>query len=779
MDARAPAPSAYVFGPFRLEPGRLRLSRDGRELAATPRVFDTLLHLVQNAGRTVSKDEMLRVLWPGRIADEANLSQAISSVRKLLAPDGELIVTVPRQGYRFVGEVEIEPDGLATASTPPADVKPPAASTEPRSSNSSLALAHGPPVSRPRPPRTRQWAAICLGAAALVAFAGWRLATGGSHLPSGRTGVVIADLQNDTGDPDFDHVVPRALRIDLEQSPFLQVAPDSKVAETLGLMEQPRTAPLTSALARTVCARNDGGATVAPSIARLGRRYLLTVVAEDCVSGRELAAEKTEAADKEEVASALDSLSSRLRRQLGEAQASISNYDVPLAAARTSSFDALHAYSEGAWLAAQGKVVDAIPLYDQAIALDPKFAQAYLGLAQAYFGARQYLEDAQAMTKAYALRSMVSAREQLFITYRYNYVVTKDDVAALQSLKALVRIYPGDAMAWTNLSYLQDDLGEYDDAIASGRKALALDSRSPAPYVVLMRALIRGGHPEHVEEIGERAMKRGVADARVRQMLILNRSQTGDEAGSERMYRSTIVTPYEHDAILQYASDTWGQGRGRYTQQLIARADELGRRQGLRMDWAIVAACYADLGMDDATRQLLKALPPELRTDKYLLTAAMVNDPASARAELERALARWPQDTLLHEEYAPEARATLLMREGDPAAAVRVMDAAQPFRFRNLDAPFVRAQALLQAKDAAGAAAAFREILTHAGWSNWAHYPLSHLGLARALKLSGDLAGSRREYQAFLKAWSAADLDLPAYRQARAEYAALPAAPRR
>jgi DNA-binding winged helix-turn-helix (wHTH) protein len=116
MDAKVPVPSAYVFGPFRLEPQRLRLTRDGVELTTTPRLFDTLHYLVQNAGRVIGKDEMLNVLWPGRFADEANLSQAISGVRKLLGPEGEFVITVPRQGFRFVAKVEPEFSPLPTPS---------------------------------------------------------------------------------------------------------------------------------------------------------------------------------------------------------------------------------------------------------------------------------------------------------------------------------------------------------------------------------------------------------------------------------------------------------------------------------------------------------------------------------------------------------------------------------------------------------------------------------------------------------------------------------------
>lgn len=765
MDVRSSAPPLYAFGSFRLDAGRMTLTYEGAQIATTPRVISTLLYLVEHSGELVSRDAMLRALWPGRIAEEANLSQAISSVRKALASQGdgtEWVLTVPGQGYRFTGDVVRE---SAVAQT--SDRRTP------------LDFQVTPAVSKQALVIPRRWPAVRL--AVLVAALGLCAALVGGWVwlrrvpvpAAGHHVLVLAALKNDTGEPAFDHVIPRVLQVDLSQSPVLDVAGDAKIGETLGLMKRPRDTVLTESVAREVCARNDGGALVTPTVDKLGQRYLLTLDAQDCVSGRPLYAEKRDVSDREGIAGALDGLSNHLRRRLGETQASIVSYDVPLAAARTSSFDALHAYSEGVWLAGQGKVVDAIPLYRQAVALDPGFAQAYLGLAEAYLGARQYLEDTQAMSQAYALRSGVSTREQLFITYRYNYVVTKDVVAALQSLRALADIYPRDAEIWTHLSYLQNDLGQYDDAIASGRRALGLDPHGPAPYVVLMRALIRGGHPEHVEAIGQSAIKAGVADGRVREMLDLNRSQIGDDAGALSLYRSSIGTPYEHDVLLQYLSLTWGQGRGRYTQALIARADELGRGEGLRMDWPIVAACYADIGMDSAARQLLDALSPDLRTDKYFLTAAQVGDPAKVRANLARALVQWPHDTLLHEEYAPEAQATLAMRAGDPAAAVRVMDAAGPIRFRNLDAPYVRAEALLQAKDAAGAAKAFREILAHTGWSNWAHYPLSYLGLARALHLSGQLDESRREYLAFFAAWKQADPDLPAVVQAKAEYAAL------
>jgi len=82
----------YAFGPFGLDPRRRRLTRDGAELTVTPTVLDVLICLVRNAGRVVTKDELLDAVWPGRIVEEANVKQAVFTLRKALGPDGGGIV---------------------------------------------------------------------------------------------------------------------------------------------------------------------------------------------------------------------------------------------------------------------------------------------------------------------------------------------------------------------------------------------------------------------------------------------------------------------------------------------------------------------------------------------------------------------------------------------------------------------------------------------------------------------------------------------------------------
>jgi len=102
----------YEFGPFRLDPVKRRLLRDGEPVQLTPKAFETLLALVQQSGRTVEKDDLMRRVWPGSVVEENNLNQNITALRKCLGDSRQAsryIATIPGLGYRFVAEVRTAP----------------------------------------------------------------------------------------------------------------------------------------------------------------------------------------------------------------------------------------------------------------------------------------------------------------------------------------------------------------------------------------------------------------------------------------------------------------------------------------------------------------------------------------------------------------------------------------------------------------------------------------------------------------------------------------------
>lgn len=101
--------SFYEFGPFRLEPDEYLLLRDGKPLALAPKAFELLIFLVQNPGRLLTKDQIMRAVWRDSFVEEANLTVWISILRKVLG-EGEVphyIETVPNLHFPEFGEPHI------------------------------------------------------------------------------------------------------------------------------------------------------------------------------------------------------------------------------------------------------------------------------------------------------------------------------------------------------------------------------------------------------------------------------------------------------------------------------------------------------------------------------------------------------------------------------------------------------------------------------------------------------------------------------------------------
>jgi len=98
----------YEFGPFRLDPAGRRLLRDGAPVILTPKVFDTLLVLVEHHGQSLSRSELVARIWPETSVGEHNLNQSIAVLRKVLEDNPrqpDYIATLPGRGYSFIAEV--------------------------------------------------------------------------------------------------------------------------------------------------------------------------------------------------------------------------------------------------------------------------------------------------------------------------------------------------------------------------------------------------------------------------------------------------------------------------------------------------------------------------------------------------------------------------------------------------------------------------------------------------------------------------------------------------
>lgn len=106
---------AWRFGPYRLERAERRLLRGEEVVRLRPKVFETLIVLVENAGRLVEKEALLAAVWPDAVVEEGNIPHTVSELRKALGEgrtDQRYIETVPTRGYRFVADVEVDEEGV-------------------------------------------------------------------------------------------------------------------------------------------------------------------------------------------------------------------------------------------------------------------------------------------------------------------------------------------------------------------------------------------------------------------------------------------------------------------------------------------------------------------------------------------------------------------------------------------------------------------------------------------------------------------------------------------
>ncbi len=254
-----------------------------------------------------------------------------------------------------------------------------------------------------------------------------------------RDWVVLADVDNASGDTLFDDSLQRALLLSLEQSRYVNVLSDNKVKQSRELLRVPDTRALDRDLAGDVASREGARMVLAPSIHRAGGSYVVAVDLLDPVSRAVVRSYSADANAPEDVVTAVDDVIGRLRAGLGETVASV-RQSVPLPQASTNNLQALKSYALAETALGRGRFTEAAKLYEAALDADPDFAMAHMGLARLLVRTDQGAEALPHLQRALALNERLPHRERLYLKAFSS--ALRPNGWPLEDWRVLAEVYP-------------------------------------------------------------------------------------------------------------------------------------------------------------------------------------------------------------------------------------------------------------------------------------------------------------------------------------------------
>ena len=605
--------------------------------------------------------------------------------------------------------------------------------------------------------------------------------------------IVLADFTNKTGDADFDETLRQGLAAELGQSPFLSLVPDQRIKATLHLMGRPEGTPLIGDVAREVCERTFSAAVVEGSISQLGAQYVLGLRATACRGGNVLFEEQAQTAKKEDILNSVSQVARKFRAKAGESLSTVKEHSTPLIEATTPSMEAWKLYCDAFKVAGTENNAGAIPLLQRAIQIDPEFALAYAFLARVYSDSWQTDLAAENIRKAYELRDRASDTERFFITVNYHLQFTGNLEEAQRNGELWSATYPRDIDAYTLLSVTYQNVGKYEKSVEVAKRAIEMNPNFPPGPANLAWTYLFLERYSDAEKTVQQAVERQLTFPDLLILPYVIAFYKGDRAGMERAAARGMDNPESADWMTNTQAFVSAYfGRLQEARMLTRRAVDMERQahqpERAAMYEAGAAVREAFFGNASEARQRAKAALDlsKTRSTEYgaAFSLALSDDFAGSQVLAKDLETRFAEDTCVKFTYLPVLHALMSLNRGDSAAAIDQLQIAVPYDlaipcsgfgyFGNLYAPYVRGLAYLGAHRDSEAVAEFQRILDHPGivFADPVRVAAG-FQLSRAFAAAGDKVKARTAFQNLLTLWKNADPEIPIFRRAQAEYAAL------
>ena len=469
----------YEFGPFRLIPSERQLLRDNHPVSLAGKSFDLLVALVENSGRLVEKEELIRRIWPDSFVEEANLSVNMTALRRALGEgpdDHRFIETVPRHGYRFIADVTERWENGAAIVTSSAET----GSTEQVVESKPTSSAAIPASTARAGTSSRRWALVgvvlVLVGTAVVALnvRGLRERIFGNPTPIRVQSVAVLPLQNTSGDPAQDYFaegMTDTLIAGLSKIPSLRVATRSAV------MKYKRDGKSPTDIGREL--KLD--AVVTGSVVRNGDRVQVTLELIHVPTGRSLWTRSYDRELRDVLTLQADS-----RRDVAQT-IGLEARTQQQAIVRSVNAEAYDHYLRGRFYLYRQTRQDneaAIAALEKAVAADPDFADGHAELAQAYvwklflfapnekqLEERAFVEVEKALALDSAAAVAYLARGRLLWTPANHFPHER----AIREYRHALELDPTLDEAHNQLALVYCHIGAFDEALQESQLSLAGD----------------------------------------------------------------------------------------------------------------------------------------------------------------------------------------------------------------------------------------------------------------------------------------------------------------
>ena len=605
--------------------------------------------------------------------------------------------------------------------------------------------------------------------------------------------LLIGEIVDRTGDTNFNSALREALRVSLSQSPYLNLVTDDRIRAVLVAAGKSSEAPLTADLSNEICSQTGAKAYLTGEVTKEQTRYLIELEVRRCPDGARMAHAANEAPHADQVIHQLGLAATKLRARLGEQEATIQKYDMPLERATTPVPAALKLYEEARKTIREKGDFDAVPVYKQAIDLDSRFAMARSGLAVSYYNLSQMALAGDEIRQAFEVGDRQTVRERFNVQTLYYDMAQGDIEKAIAGYKDYLHIYPRDSVALGNLSSEFFVVGDYEQAARYSEEALKLDPDTAAWYENYSIALLALGRVRDAEQVLREAFSRKMDDTALHANLYSVAFVKGDTAGMQEQLNWAEGKANAQDSLLGAQADTEAYfGRVKKAREYTRRAIDAAKTSDLKESaaiWAATAAIresafgYPAEAQKNAQEAL--GLAPKSKDVRALvaLMEARSGDAALAQSTADDLRALYVSNTALQKAWLPVIRAQLDLRNRRPEEANQQLEIVLPYEKGQLTGnssdscmipAYLRGEADLDLHRGRQAAIEFQKIEANPGiigncWSG----VLAHLEKARADVSAQANADAKISYQQFFALWKDADPDIPVLKQARAEAAKL------